>query len=145
MRILFIYPSTDSQVGFNYGVAHMLNREDAVDRHLVESSVIEYSEGLDVLLSPAVAEADKNYSVQKAQYDAQVNRQADDEAGRYQVLHPAVNQQDCHHGEYKSISLGNSIWCYVLLEKRLRQKKYSLMLQSFMRFHHMVSIAQKNC
>lgn len=44
----------------NYGVAHMLNREDAVDRHLVESSVIQYSEGLDVLLSPAVAEADKN-------------------------------------------------------------------------------------
>ncbi len=23
MKVLFLYPSTDSQVGFNYGVAHM--------------------------------------------------------------------------------------------------------------------------
>ena len=26
MKVLFIYPSTDSQVGFNYGVAHMAAR-----------------------------------------------------------------------------------------------------------------------
>jgi len=43
-----------------YGVAQMLNRETAVDRHLVESSVVQVSENLDVLLSPAVAEADRH-------------------------------------------------------------------------------------
>ena len=43
-----------------YGVAQMLNREGAIDRHLVESSVVQVSENLDVLLSPAVAEADRH-------------------------------------------------------------------------------------
>ena len=43
-----------------YGIAHILNREGTIDRHLVESSVVRYAEGLDVLLSPAAAEADKH-------------------------------------------------------------------------------------
>jgi len=43
-----------------YGVGHMLQREGTVDRHLVESCAIPADDGLDVLLSPAVAEADRN-------------------------------------------------------------------------------------
>jgi pilus assembly protein CpaE len=43
-----------------FGVAHILNRENTIDRHLVESSAIRYIEGLDVLLSPAAAEADRH-------------------------------------------------------------------------------------
>ena len=49
-----------------YGIAQMLNREDTIDRHLVESSVVQVSENLDVLLSPAVAEADRH---QQMNYD----------------------------------------------------------------------------
>lgn len=41
-----------------YGVAHILNREGAIDRHLVESSTVQFAKGLDVLLSPAAADAD---------------------------------------------------------------------------------------
>ncbi len=43
-----------------FGIGHILNREGTIDRHLVESSVVHYQEGLDVLLSPAAAEADKH-------------------------------------------------------------------------------------
>ena len=43
-----------------FGIAHILNREGTIDRHLVESSVIQSMEGLDVLLSPAAAEADRH-------------------------------------------------------------------------------------
>lgn len=43
-----------------YGVAHILNRDGTIDRHLIESSAARYIEGLDVLLSPAAAEADKH-------------------------------------------------------------------------------------
>lgn len=43
-----------------YGIAHMLKRDSAVDRHLVESCVVSAGDGLDVLLSPAAAEADRN-------------------------------------------------------------------------------------
>jgi len=43
-----------------FGIAHILNREGAIDRHLVESSVVPFMEGIDVLLSPAAAEADRD-------------------------------------------------------------------------------------
>ncbi len=43
-----------------YGVSHLLGRQGAVDRHLIESTAVTYCAGLDVLLSPAVAEADAN-------------------------------------------------------------------------------------
>ncbi len=43
-----------------YGVGHLLGRQGAVDRHLIESTAATYCDGLDVLLSPAVAEADAN-------------------------------------------------------------------------------------
>ncbi len=43
-----------------YGIAHILNREGTIDRHLVESSVVQFADGLNVLLSPAAAEADRH-------------------------------------------------------------------------------------
>jgi len=43
----------------DYGIAHVLCRDGVIDRHLIETSVISYTDGLDVLLSPAVAAADK--------------------------------------------------------------------------------------
>lgn len=47
----------------NYGIAHILNREGQIDRHLIESTVVSYTEGLDVLLSPVMAEADRAQSL----------------------------------------------------------------------------------
>jgi pilus assembly protein CpaE len=41
-----------------YGIGHILGRSGIVDGHLIESTAATYCEGLDVLLSPAVAEAD---------------------------------------------------------------------------------------
>jgi pilus assembly protein CpaE len=41
-----------------YGIGHVLSRPGVVDRHLIESTALTYSAGLDVLLSPATAEAD---------------------------------------------------------------------------------------
>ncbi len=43
-----------------YGLGHVLGRSGAVDGHLIESTAATYCDGLDVLLSPAVAEADAN-------------------------------------------------------------------------------------
>jgi len=43
----------------DYGIAHVLGRGAGVDRHVIDTSVVPYAEGLDVLLSPAVAAADK--------------------------------------------------------------------------------------
>lgn len=43
----------------DYGIAHVLGRDAVIDRHLIESSVVSYTDGVDVLLSPAVATADK--------------------------------------------------------------------------------------
>jgi pilus assembly protein CpaE len=43
-----------------FGIANILNRGGAIDRQLVESSVVPYQEGLDVLLSPAAATADED-------------------------------------------------------------------------------------
>ncbi len=43
-----------------YGIANILDREGAIDRHLVESSAVPYRPGLDVLLSPAAAAADQS-------------------------------------------------------------------------------------
>ncbi|MFC1634460.1 CpaE family protein [Planctomycetota bacterium] len=42
-----------------YGIAHVLDRDDVIDRHLIETSVISYTEKLDILLSPVAASADK--------------------------------------------------------------------------------------
>jgi Flp pilus assembly CpaE family ATPase len=55
------YGSVASCLGVEgkYGIANILDRADTIDRHLVESSVIPYREGLDVLLSPAAALADR--------------------------------------------------------------------------------------
>ena len=41
-----------------YGIGHVLARAGAVDGHLIKSTAATYCEGFDVLLSPAVAEAD---------------------------------------------------------------------------------------
>ncbi len=62
------YGSVASYLGLkgNYGVAHILNREGPIDRHLVQSVGVSYMEGLDVLLSPAVAEADRAQSLNYA-------------------------------------------------------------------------------
>jgi len=56
------YGSVASYLGVEgkYGIANILDREGTIDRHLVESSVIQYKEGLDVLLSPAAAAADRD-------------------------------------------------------------------------------------
>ncbi|MDH5373212.1 MAG: AAA family ATPase [Acidimicrobiia bacterium] len=43
----------------DYGIAHVLCRDGVIDRHLIETSVVSYADGLDILLSPAVAAADK--------------------------------------------------------------------------------------
>ncbi len=62
------YGSAASHLGLSgkYGIAHMLNREGSIDSHLVQSSAVRYAQGLDMLLSPATAEADvelpMNYS-----------------------------------------------------------------------------------
>jgi pilus assembly protein CpaE len=55
------YGSIASYLGLEgkYGIANILERAGGIDRHLVESSVIPYQEGLDVLLSPAAAAADR--------------------------------------------------------------------------------------
>lgn len=42
----------------DYGVAHVLGREGTIDKDLIETSMTTAGEGLDVLLSPAVAQAD---------------------------------------------------------------------------------------
>jgi len=44
-------------VGGKYGIAHVLNREGTIDRDLIESSTVSVAPGFDVLLSPAVAQA----------------------------------------------------------------------------------------
>jgi len=49
-----------------FGIGHILNRAGTIDRHLVESSVVQFMDGLDVLLSPAAAEADR---LQPMNYD----------------------------------------------------------------------------
>lgn len=41
-----------------YGVGHVLARKGTIDKHLIETTTVQSSQGLDVLLSPAVAEAD---------------------------------------------------------------------------------------
>jgi pilus assembly protein CpaE len=41
-----------------YGIGHILSREGPIDRHLIESTAVTHGAGLDVILSPAVAEAD---------------------------------------------------------------------------------------
>jgi pilus assembly protein CpaE len=47
-------------VGGSYGIAHILNRQGPIDRHLIDSSVVHFAEGLDVMLSPAAADADRD-------------------------------------------------------------------------------------
>ena len=56
------YGSVASYLGVEgkYGIANILSREGAIDRHLVESSVVPCRSGLDVLLSPAAADADRH-------------------------------------------------------------------------------------
>lgn len=62
------YGSVGQHLGVqgSYGIAHVLNREGPIDRHLIESSVVRFAEGFDVLLSPAAAEADRD---QPMRYD----------------------------------------------------------------------------
>ncbi|MHC4521338.1 MAG: AAA family ATPase [Planctomycetota bacterium] len=43
----------------DYGIAHVLGRGDEVDRHVIDTSIVPCAEGIDVLLSPAVAAADR--------------------------------------------------------------------------------------
>jgi pilus assembly protein CpaE len=54
------YGSVAAHLGVSgrYGIAHVLNREDVIDRPLIESSMVNVAPGLDVLLSPAAAQAD---------------------------------------------------------------------------------------
>jgi len=47
-----------------YGIAHLLNREGPVDAHLIETSLVKFTEGLDVLLSPATAKADAGQTME---------------------------------------------------------------------------------
>jgi pilus assembly protein CpaE len=56
------YGSVASYLGVEgkFGIANILNRGGAIDRHLVESTVVPFQEGLDVLLSPAAATADQH-------------------------------------------------------------------------------------
>lgn len=46
-----------------YGIGHILARQGPVDGHLIESTAATYCEGLDLLLSPATAEADTDVSL----------------------------------------------------------------------------------
>jgi len=41
-----------------YGIGHVLARAGAIDRHVIESTAVTYGPGFDLLLSPAVTEAD---------------------------------------------------------------------------------------
>jgi pilus assembly protein CpaE len=41
-----------------YGIGHILGREGPIDRQLIESTAVAHGEGLDVILSPAIAKAD---------------------------------------------------------------------------------------
>jgi pilus assembly protein CpaE len=41
-----------------YGVGHILARQGTIDKHLIETTMVRSDEGVDVLLSPAMAEAD---------------------------------------------------------------------------------------
>jgi pilus assembly protein CpaE len=50
----------------SYGIAHILNRQGPIDRHVIESSVVHFTGGIDVLLSPAAAQADRE---QPMKYD----------------------------------------------------------------------------
>jgi pilus assembly protein CpaE len=54
------YGSVAAHLGLsgNYGIAHVLNREGAVDGHLIKTGAVGVVEGFDVLLSPAAAVAD---------------------------------------------------------------------------------------
>ncbi|UCG59710.1 MAG: AAA family ATPase [Phycisphaerales bacterium] len=56
------YGSVSTHLGITgrYGIGHILGRQPPIDRHLIESSAISHVEGLDVLLSPASAEADRS-------------------------------------------------------------------------------------
>ncbi len=47
-----------------YGIGHILGRQGPIDRHLIESTAVTHCEGLDVLLSPASAEADAGVGLQ---------------------------------------------------------------------------------
>jgi len=55
------YGSVAAHLGLqgDYGIAHVLCRDTMIDRHLIETSSVACTNGLDVLLSPAVATADK--------------------------------------------------------------------------------------
>jgi len=55
------YGSVASYLGMkgNYGIGHILSREGPIDRNVIESTMLTYMEGLDVLLSPATAQADQ--------------------------------------------------------------------------------------
>jgi len=54
------YGSVASHLGIkgNYGIAHVLTREESLDAHFVKTSATRAGDGVDVLLSPAVAPAD---------------------------------------------------------------------------------------
>lgn len=41
-----------------YGVGSLLNRQEPIDRHLIQTTAVSHCDGLDLLLSPASAEAD---------------------------------------------------------------------------------------
>jgi pilus assembly protein CpaE len=46
-----------------YGIGHILGRQGPIDRHLIESTAVTHDHGLDVLLSPATAQADAGVSL----------------------------------------------------------------------------------
>ena len=46
-----------------YGIAHILSREGPIDRPLIESTALSHRAGLDIVLSPATAEADAGISL----------------------------------------------------------------------------------
>ena len=54
------YGSVASHLGVkgNYGIAHVLSREESLDAHFVKTSATQAVQGVDVLLSPASAGAD---------------------------------------------------------------------------------------
>jgi len=47
-----------------YGVGHVLARKGTIDKHLIETSVVQSGQGLDVLLSPAVTETEAREPLQ---------------------------------------------------------------------------------
>jgi pilus assembly protein CpaE len=60
------YGTAASHLGLSgrYGISHVLSRPDAIDGHLIQTGAVSFTQGLDVLLSPAVACEDAMLAMQ---------------------------------------------------------------------------------